>query len=56
MGSGKETWCTSECLDLDLEYLVFYIVEASSQEAVENYFTDICFAFRTTLKFDRKNQ
>jgi hypothetical protein len=28
-----------------LEHLVFYVVEAPSQLAVENYFTDIGFAF-----------
>jgi hypothetical protein len=33
-----------------LEHLVFYIVEASSQEAVEDYFKDIGFAFWNTIK------
>jgi hypothetical protein len=28
-----------------LEHVIFYIVEASSQEAVEDYFKDIGFAF-----------
>ena len=33
-----------------LEHLVFYIVEASSQEAVEDYFKDIGFAFWNTIE------
>jgi hypothetical protein len=33
-----------------LEHLVFYIVEAPSQEAVENYFKDIGFAFWNTIE------
>jgi len=33
-----------------LEHLVFYIVEASSQEAVEEYFKDIGFAFWNSIE------
>ena len=33
-----------------LEHVIFYIVEASSQEAVENYFKDIGFAFWNTIE------
>jgi hypothetical protein len=33
-----------------LEHLVFYIVEASSQEAVEDYFRDIGFAFWNSIE------
>jgi len=33
-----------------LEHLVFYIVAAPSQEAVENYFKDIGFAFWNTIE------
>jgi uncharacterized protein with GYD domain len=33
-----------------LEHLVFYIVEASSQEAVEAFFKDIGFAFWNTIE------
>ena len=33
-----------------LDHLVFYIVEASSQEAVEDYFKDIGFAFWNTIE------
>lgn len=34
----------------DLEQLVFYIVEAPSQEAVESYFRDIGFAFWNSIE------
>ncbi len=34
----------------DLDHLVFYIVEASSQEAVVAYFKDIGFAFWNTIE------
>ncbi|HLN46074.1 MAG TPA: DUF3303 family protein [Candidatus Sulfotelmatobacter sp.] len=33
-----------------LDHLVFYIVEASSQEAVEDYFKDIGFAFWNSIE------
>jgi hypothetical protein len=33
-----------------LEHVIFYIVEASSQEAVEDYFKDIGFAFWNTIE------
>jgi hypothetical protein len=33
-----------------LDHLVFYIVEASSQEAVEDYFKDIGFAFWNNIE------
>jgi uncharacterized protein with GYD domain len=33
-----------------LEHLVFYIVEAPSQEVVEDYFKDIGFAFWNTIE------
>jgi hypothetical protein len=33
-----------------LEHLVFYIVEASSQDAVEDYFKDIGFAFWNSIE------
>ena len=33
-----------------LEHLVFYIVEASSQEAVEEYFKDIGFVFWNSIE------
>jgi hypothetical protein len=33
-----------------LDHLVFYIVEASSQEAVEEYFKDIGFAFWNSIE------
>ena len=33
-----------------LDHLIFYIVEASSQEAVEEYFKDIGFAFWNSIE------
>ena len=33
-----------------LDHLVFYVVEASSQEAVEDYFRDIGFAFWNSIE------
>jgi hypothetical protein len=33
-----------------LDHLVFYIVDAPSQQAVENYFTEIGFAFWNTIE------
>jgi hypothetical protein len=33
-----------------LEHVIFYIVEASSQEAVEGYFKDIGFAFWNNIE------
>ena len=33
-----------------LDHLIFYIVEAPSQEAVENYFKDIGFSFWNTIE------
>jgi hypothetical protein len=51
MGSSKETWRTGvERLDLSSGNVIFYIVEASSQEAVEDYFKDIGFAFWNTIE------
>jgi len=33
-----------------LDHLIFYVVEAPSQEAVENYFKDIGFAFWNSIE------
>jgi hypothetical protein len=33
-----------------LEHVIFYVVEASSQEAVEDYFKDIGFAFWNNIE------
>jgi hypothetical protein len=58
LGKREEAWDRAKKHDVKvlsawtsvLDHLVFYIVEAPSQEAVEDYFKDIGFAFWNSIE------
>jgi hypothetical protein len=58
VGKGEDAWDRAKKHGVHvfsawtsvLDHLIFYIVEASSQEAVEEYFKDIGFAFWNSIE------